>query len=149
MIQILKTHAENPDFKRLVILLNADLAKRDGENHPLTQFNEIDSIQNVILAYEGEKLVGCGAIKEYNDIFMEIKRVFVLPSYRGNGIAKKILSNLEEWANEKSYFNFVLVMGLNQPEAQKLYSINAYKITTDFKPLTNLQDTLCMIKVQT
>ena len=146
MIHILKTNADNPDFKRLVSFLNADLAQRDGEHHPLTQFNEIDSIKNVILAYEDKKVIACGVIKEYNAEYMEIKRVYVLPEERGKGIAKSILHELENWAKGQSYSKFVLVMGLNQPEAKALYLKNGYILTTDFGKLTKIKDSLCFVK---
>jgi len=50
MIQIKRVSAKHADFIKLVALLNADLASRDGENHPLTHFKEIASIQNVLVA---------------------------------------------------------------------------------------------------
>jgi len=39
MISIIRTNSENQEFKKLVQLLNSDLAERDGENHPLSQYN--------------------------------------------------------------------------------------------------------------
>ena len=67
MIQILRTDSENPDFIELVRLLDADLAKRDGKDNAFyAQFNKVDTIKYVVIAYENDKPVGCGAIKEYD-----------------------------------------------------------------------------------
>ena len=101
MVQLLRTNPENNDFLELVKLLDDDLAIRDGDDHSFySQFNKIDAIKFVVLAYENQKPVGCGAIREYSPGIMEIKRMFVLPETRGKGIASTILAELEEWAIE-------------------------------------------------
>ncbi len=41
------------------------------------------------------KPVGCGSIKVYKNGIYEIKRVFVLKEYRGLGISKKIMNEIE------------------------------------------------------
>jgi len=46
MITIRRTDAENEDFVALVRELDADLAIRDGDDHPFyAQFNKIDKIK--------------------------------------------------------------------------------------------------------
>ena len=97
MITFKRTNSEDFDFIRLVSLLDADLRIRDGEEHGFyAQFNKIDQIKHVIIAFRDEKPVGCGAIKPYDKITMEVKRMFVLPELRGMGIASKVLSELEQ-----------------------------------------------------
>ncbi len=66
MVRIIRTDSKNPDFIELVRDLDAELAERDGEDHPFyAQFNKIDKIKFAVVAYENEKPLGCGAIKEY------------------------------------------------------------------------------------
>jgi len=97
MINVIRTNSDNPDFISLVKLLDADLAKRDGEEHPFyAQFNKIDKIKYVVVAYLNGKRVGCGAIKEYTPDTLEIKRMYTLPESRGRGIATKVLIELEK-----------------------------------------------------
>lgn len=68
---------------QLVKQLDIDLAERDGKAHSFyNQFNKIDAIKYVVVAYEMEKPVGCGAIKEYKTDTMEIKRMYVAPQIR-------------------------------------------------------------------
>src|SRR5512134_2815259 len=103
MIKTIRTTSEHPDFIRLVRHLDADLAERDGKDHSFyAQFNKIDKIKYVIVAYENDKPVGCGAIKEYAPDTMEIKRMYTSPESRGKGIASSVLSELEGWASELS-----------------------------------------------
>jgi putative acetyltransferase len=104
MISIVRTNSDNHDFNELVKLLDADLSIRDGDDHSFySQFNNIDKIKYVIVAYENEKPVGCGATKEYDAKTMEIERMYVVPESRKKGIATKVLSELEKWAIELSY----------------------------------------------
>ncbi|MEY4540205.1 MAG: hypothetical protein RLZZ306_1962, partial [Bacteroidota bacterium] len=78
-----RTNSENKDFQKLVETLDADLKIRDGEDNAFyAQFNKITSINHVIVAYDGDFPVGCGAIKQYSDDTMEVKRMYVLPEKR-------------------------------------------------------------------
>jgi putative acetyltransferase len=66
MICIKRTDSNNRDFIDLVKHLDADSAERDGNLHSYyAQYNKIDKIKYVVVAYENGKPVGCGAIKEY------------------------------------------------------------------------------------
>ena len=98
MIEIIRTNSENIAFKELVDLLNSDLAKRDGTTHSLSQFNTITELKYVVLVLKEGKPVGCGAIMKYDFNSTEIKRMYVSPAVRGQRIADKILSELENWS---------------------------------------------------
>jgi len=81
MIKIVRTNSENHDFIELVKLLDADLAIKDGEDHTFySQFNKIDKIKYVIPAYENEKPIGCGAIKEYSVNSVELNGYKLIPN---------------------------------------------------------------------
>lgn len=122
MIKLTRTHSENTDFIQLVGVLDKELAKRDGDEHAFfAQFNKIALIKYVLIAYEKEEAIGCGAIKTYDETSMEIKRMFVKEQKRGKGIASQILKELEKWAGELGYTKCVLETGIRQPEAIRLY----------------------------
>ena len=147
MIQIIRTDSENQDFIELVKYLDIELAERDGEDHPYyAQFNKIDKIKFVVIAYENEKPVGCGAIKEYEPHTMEIKRMYVSPEKRGLGIANKILSELENWAAELAFKKCILETGKKQPEAIRLYEKNGYNIIPNYGPYVQVENSLCFEK---
>src|SRR3954471_19420926 len=99
MLKLIRTDSDNSGFIELVKYLDADLAKRDGNEHSFyTQFNKIDKIKHAVVAYENDKPISCGAIKEYAPDSMEVKRMYTLPESRGKGIATKVLTELEVWA---------------------------------------------------
>lgn len=148
MVTLVRTNSDNSDFIALVRLLDADLAERDGQEHAFyDQFNKITNIKHVIVGYEDELPVACGAIKEHESNIMEIKRMYVIPGHRGKGVASKILSALERWALELSYTKCVLETGKRQPEAIALYTKNHYQPTANYGQYIGIENSLCFEKV--
>ncbi len=148
MIKLIKTNSKNKDFVKLVNYLDKELQRRDGDEHAFfAQFNKIDKIKNVLVAYENKKPVGCGAIKKYNKNTMEIKRVFVLPESRGKGIATNILFELENWTRELNFNQCILETGENQPEAIALYKKNEYKIIPNYGQYKGIERSVCFQKI--
>ncbi len=147
MIRIVRTNSDNKDFVGLVKLLDSDLARRDGEDHSFyAQFNKIDKIRYVVVAYEQERPLGCGAIKEYGPNTMEIKRMFVVPEGRNKGIATRVLLELERWAGELSCSKCVLETGKRQPEAIALYTKNGYTVIANYGQYAGKDNSLCFEK---
>src|SRR5258708_7517468 len=129
MTTFTRTSSDHEGFQYLVALLDADLAGRDGDQHVFyAQFNKIDKLRHVIICYAGDRPVGCGAFKEFDTAKVEIKRMYVLPEYRGQGLAMIILKELESWALELNYTDCVLETGKKQPEAIRLYQKAGYVI---------------------
>ena len=148
MITFVKTDAKHQDFQNLVKLLDADLLIRDGElHHFYAQFNKVDFIKNVIIAYADAEAVGCGAIKMYDEQTMEIKRMFVKESHRNQGIAAKLLTQLEDWAKDLSFQKCILETGNNQPEAIRLYQKCNYKIIPNYGQYEGVETSFCFEKV--
>jgi len=147
MIKTIRTDSSNQDFIKLVKWLDADLAKRDGDDHLFyAQLNKVDNIKYVVVAYENDKPVGCGAIREYTPNTMEIKRMYTSPEGRGKGIATKVLTELEIWATELSYEKCILETGKRQPEAISLYKKNGYNPTPNYGKYTGIENSLCFEK---
>ena len=148
MISIIRTNSDNPDFKSLVALLDEDLKIRDGEEHAFySQFNSITKIKWALVAFMDNRPVGSGALREYATDTVEIKRMFVLPEYRGKGVARAMLDELQKWAGELNFDSCILETGKNQPEAIALY------LSTGFTPIPNygqylkVENSVCMKKL--
>lgn len=147
MIKLLRTSSSNLDFIALVKRLDKELAIRDGAEHSFyAQFNKIDAIKHVIVALENDKAKGCGAIKEYDNFTMEVKRMFVADDCRGKGIAGLILSELEKWAKELGYSACILETGLKQFEAIGLYSKAGYKMIPNYGQYQGVENSVCFQK---
>ena len=147
MINLVRTNSDNLHFRDLVALLDRDLQIRDGDEHSFyAQFNKIDKIRHVVVAYENGEAVGCGAIKEYENGVAEIKRMFVKPERRGCGIAGSILSELESWANELNFSECILETGWKQPEAIGLYQKSGYETIPNYGQYAGIENSVCMRK---
>jgi putative acetyltransferase len=148
MITLERTNSENRHFVELVKLLDKALAIVDGKDHAFySQFNKIDNIRYVIVAYEDEKAVGCGAVKEFGQDTMEVKRMYVSPENRKKGIASEILNELEKWAHELSYGKCILETGKRQYEAIGLYKKSGYKLIPNYGQYANVENSLCFEKI--
>lgn len=148
MITCIRTNSEHPDFQKLVKALDADLARRDGNEHAFyAQFNNIDTIRHAVVAYKHEVPVGCGAIKVFNNDSMEVKRMYVPDAERGKGIASAVLRDLEKWAAELKYTKCVLETGKRQPEAIALYKKNGYVIIPNYGQYAGVENSVCFEKV--
>ncbi len=144
---IRRTDSSDPDFRELVALLDAELAERDGDEHPFyAQFNKIDLIRHAVVATVDGEAVGCGAYKPYEGDIVEIKRMFVRPRGRGKGIAVAVLDELERWAREEGYSSAVLETGFKQPEAIRLYEKSGYVRIPNYGQYAGVANSLCMRK---
>ena len=147
MITLARTDASNQDFQTLVQLLDQELAIRDGADHSFyAQFNKLDSIRHVIVAYAAADAVGCGAFKPSGEDGVEIKRMFVRPAFRGQRIAEQILSALEAWASELGAVRCVLETGYQQPEALRLYQRSGYERIPNYGQYVGVENSVCMQK---
>jgi GNAT superfamily N-acetyltransferase len=76
-------------------------------------------------AFDGDRLVGHAAVRPFEDA-LEVKRVFVRPEYRGQGISKRLMLELETIADERGVHRLILQTGNRQAEAITLYERIGY-----------------------
>ncbi len=146
-IHLIRTDSGNEDFRKLVALLDADLRIRDGEDHAFfAQYNKVDAIKKVAVAYIANQAVGCGAFKPYEGTIAELKRMYVLPEFRGQGAAPALLKELENWAAGLGYTSFVLETGLKMPEAIGLYTKSGYGRIPNYGQYIGVASSVCMQK---
>ena len=87
-------------------------------------------------AFDGDRLVGHAALRPASiagtDDALEVKRVIVLPEYRGQGISTRIMAELESIARERGVGELVLQTGPRQLEAIALYEKLGYALIPNF-----------------
>jgi GNAT superfamily N-acetyltransferase len=147
MIKLIRTDSDNKDFIDLVKQLDSELAVLDGDEHAFyAQLNKTDKIKHVIVAYENDKPISCGAIREYSPTIMEVKRMYTTPVSRGKGIATQVLTELEKWASELAYQKCILETGKRQPDAIRLYEKNGYKSIPNYGKYVEMENSVCFEK---
>jgi GNAT superfamily N-acetyltransferase len=80
---------------------------------------------------------------------LEMKRVYVTPSARGNGVAAALLAAADEAAAELGAARIVLQTGDRQPGAVRMYRRAGYLPIPVFPPYQRLAFSLCFAKAVT
>ena len=143
-----RTTSEHPGFVALIWQLDAYLAKIDGDEHAFyAQYNKIAALQNVVVATHDGAPVGCGAFKPFDENTVEIKRMYVLPEWRGKGVAGQVLAELEQWAAESGFTRCVLETGLRMPDAVAFYTKNGYGRIENFGQYASVENSVCFEKM--
>lgn len=146
-MHLIRTDSSHPDFRKLVEALDADLRERDGEEHTFYQaFNGIAALDRCVVGYLAGKPVCCGALKGFDPVTLEVKRMYTRPEARGRGLAGSVLGELEAWARESGFSRCVLETGRRQPEAIGLYTRHGFRPIENYGPYVGVANSLCFEK---
>lgn len=85
----------------------------------------------LVATLDGEP-VGCGGIRTVAAGVAEMKRMYVRPSTRGRGVARRLLAALEQAAVDAGCQELILETGSRQPEAVALYASSGYTTVAAF-----------------
>lgn len=99
----------------------------------------------LLLLRDGQTIAG-GAFMRYNDVTAEFKRIWTHSDFRRQGLAKKVLDELEAQARRQGYSRVYLTTGFRQPEARELYLRNGYTALFDVAADPEIYGTLPFAK---
>jgi GNAT superfamily N-acetyltransferase len=129
MLEIATVDPTDPDAIELIEALDRDLHDR----YPGLPIHGIEAegfagAGGVFLVgrLDGRAVV-CGAIRPIAPGIMELKRMFVRPEVRGQGLSRAMLAALEAAAVERGHRTIRLETGDCQPEAIALYQSAGYR----------------------
>lgn len=133
---------ESP-HQRDVLQLIEDLDAYQQPLYPVESHHGIDidalshpNVIFVVMRDAAQTAVACGAVVLMSD-YGELKRMYVRPEHRGQGLAKRVLKFLEDEAIARGCRAFALETGIYQPEALALYERAGYvrcEPFGDYKP---------------
>jgi amino-acid N-acetyltransferase len=98
------------DIPPILTLINSYAS--GGVMLPRTEFEMSENIRDFSVAYDGENLVGCGALHFYTPTTAEVRSLAVLPEVKTRGVGRALVSALEEEAvdnNLEAIFAFTYV----------------------------------------
>lgn len=138
------------EAQALIAELNAELSARytePGETHFLLLPEQVASGHGTFLVakLDGEP-VGCGALRRIAEETGEIKRMYVRPAARGNGVGRTILTALEDEARQLGMTRLVLETGVYQLEAMALYERMGFARIEPFGEYLGSRISVCMGK---
>jgi putative acetyltransferase len=122
---------DSADAGALVAALDLHLAsryppeQRFGPNLKPSQL--ASGLGTFLVARVDGRAAGCGAVRLLDPATVEVKRMYVEPETRGQGVAKEILTHLEAAARELGAKRAVLETGIYQDEAIGLYRRAGYR----------------------
>lgn len=147
----MKIALEPPNQPEVIQLIDA-LDAYQKPLYPAASFHGIDmsalSQPNVLFAVARNaagKAVACGAIVLTAD-YGELKRMYVHPDCRGQGVGKALLAFLENTARVHGCACFMLETGYLQPEALGLYARVGYERCGPFGDYTDDPNSVFMCK---
>ena len=149
MITVKRTTSDDPSVKTLIQKLDKELWERyPTEQAFFDNFNKLPEDARVVIVFDDENAVGCGAFKPLAtpEKAVEIKRMYVDPKMRGRAIGVLILENLETWAKEEGFELAQLETGNNQPEAVRLYEKVGYYWIENYEPYIGVESSICFEK---
>ena len=120
--------------------ISARYGRDDSEPGPAPS---ADDITVFVVAYDDDEPVGCGGLRAIDGSHGEVKRMFVLPAYRGTGASTAILRALEDEARSLGWTRLVLETGDRQPDAIRFYEREGYTRIPNYGHYAHSAISLC------
>ena len=150
-IDIRRSTLASSDAVRLITALNAELTAtfpEPGATHFSLSSTQVEDRDGAfVVAYLEGAAVGCGAVRRLNERTAELKRMYVEPSARGQGIGRAIVEALEREADRIGVTQVVLETGTRLAPAIRLYESLGYsRIPLFGEYLASPETSLCFGK---
>jgi putative acetyltransferase len=135
--------ARDPLILQLSREQQAELALAHGEGH--VSYPLHDDIEFVAGFVDGRP-VACGAVQPLGDGVGELKRMYVRPPFRGQGLSRLILAALEERAMQRGLHTLRLETGRYLAPALGLYQGAGYRPIPLFGEYVGNSTSVCFEK---
>lgn len=144
-LEIRRESFDSPAAAQLLAELDADLAGRYGDGEQvLAEAHEFEppAGEFLVLYVDGVALA-CGGYRRLDEETAELKRMYVRPAGRRQGLARKVLAQLEADAAKAGYRQMWLETGMPQFEAVSLYPSAGYTPIAAFGQYSWAPDQRC------
>lgn len=138
---------DHTDFLHLCDELDQFLNQAIGgedKREKYKKYNLLDTLDYVIITYDGQQAAGCAALRKYSDTEIEVKRVFVRETHRGRGIGGQLLAHLIEHATEMGYSYMLLETGAFLDASVRLYNRYGFTQIPNYGDYKNMPESFCM-----
>lgn len=123
---------EAPELQPIIAVLFGEYEARYGDYFSrdaeveLTEWYLAPQGLFIVLERDGE-IIATGAYKPFDEQTAEVKRIWTHPALRQQGLAQRVMRELESRAQVAGYRHIYLTTGFRQPEAVKLYLSLGYQ----------------------
>lgn len=149
------TGYDHPDAELLTAEVQQEYVRRYGDMDITEMRAEhfADPHGVFVVGYLDGVPVACGGWRVKDSSYpylrdgdVELKRMFVVPTARGRGLARLVLRHLEAAAGAAGRTRVVLETGTEQPEAVALYESEGYRPITKFGVYRDAPESICLGK---
>jgi GNAT superfamily N-acetyltransferase len=149
-LSVHRADIQSPAARRLIEALNAELSaiypEQSTTHFRLDPAEVSTGLGAFVIASVAELPVGCGAVRRIGDGVGEIKRMYVVPSARGRGIGRALLTALEEEARPLGLSRLVLETGARQHAAMAMYERAGFSRVPAYGEYVRSPLSVCMSK---
>ena len=124
---------DHPDAVALIADVQQEYVVRYGEVDltPVDPAEFSPPLGLFLVGYVDGEPAACGGWRAH-DRDVELKRMYVRPAFRGRGLARAVLAELERTAAAAGFTRLILETGTRQPEAIALYESAGYAAVERF-----------------
>jgi putative acetyltransferase len=148
-IQPIQSH-QIEEVKRIILTVSNEVSQISKEQ--IGRYDPMPDIDNVqshyfdnggifLVLIDDGRVVGSGAIRRLNDDICELKRMWFLADYRGQGLGKKMIQRLLDFARKTGYKKVRLDLFNEQKQAQ---AVEFYK-RVGFYAIERYNDSVCTV----
>ncbi|GAA3760685.1 GNAT family N-acetyltransferase [Salinactinospora qingdaonensis] len=136
---------DDPRGARLRCAHEKEMVRRYGADFEAGPAPSAADVDAFLIAVEGQsgQALGCGALRGLDPGAAEVKRMYVVPSWRGRRLGEHLLRRLETVAVESGATRMLLETGARQPESIRLYERCGYRRVANFGPYVDRAGSLC------
>jgi GNAT superfamily N-acetyltransferase len=153
LLQITRGDARSAEAIELMNRLTAELTARydfldDGTGNFSPEDADVPGAA-FLIGRVSEEAVACAALRPMSPGMGEIKRVYVVPAFRGRRFGHMLLAEIERVAAEIGYHTLRLETGTRQPESLALYEKAGYRRIPNYEPYVESHWSVCFEKCLT
>lgn len=136
---------DDPAAVTLRAAQRAEIAERYGrpDSEPGPAPSGADIAHFVVAVGPDGTPLACGGLRRLDETSGEVKRMYVVPSSRGSGVAGAVLAALEAHARSVGWTHLRLETGNAQPDAIAFYAKHGYRPIPRFGHYADEPTSLC------
>jgi ribosomal protein S18 acetylase RimI-like enzyme len=134
-----------PEAEALRGAQRVEIAERYGtpDSEPGQPPSAADIAVFVLVRSADGTAIGCGGLRQLDDVTGEVKRMYVVPESRGSGAADAVLDALQVHAGTRGWTRLRLETGDRQPDAVAFYRRHGFERIANFGSYADSDSSLC------
>ena len=128
-MKVIHTNGRNKNFYQLCLKLDESLSENvpGRRDSGMNSLYNVKVIKDVFLLFDGKKAIGSACLWCHDSDTCEVIRVFMDADYRGRGLVKMLIDEVEHLARKKGYSQIHLRTWSCTPYSVRAYTKQGFK----------------------